>query len=152
MGGKTGNGRILIMDDDKMMRLIAVFLLNKLGYEAEAVANGEEAVELYQRERDEGKPFDAVILDIRVGGGMGGGEAVQHLHRIDPEAKVVISSGSHNDPLMRDFARYGFRNALPKPYGAADLGKVLSAILSGDSLDSFDATSRDMQSSPFAIS
>jgi two-component system cell cycle sensor histidine kinase/response regulator CckA len=154
MGNRTGNGngKILVMDDDKIMRLIAGFLLDQLGYEAEVAANGEEAVELYQKQKHEGKPFDAVILDIRVGKGMGGGETMQQLLRIDPDVQVVVSSGSHCDPLMIDFMQYGFRNALPKPYGAAELKRVLSSVLAGDDADSFDMSQGKTQQSPFAIS
>jgi two-component system cell cycle sensor histidine kinase/response regulator CckA len=131
MGNLSGSisGKILVMDDDKIMRMISVFLLDQLGYEAEAAANGEQAVELYQKQKKEGNPFDAVILDIRVGGGMGGEETVRHLLKIDPEVKVVVSSGCHSDRLMTDFTKYGFRNTLPKPYGAAELGRVLSSVL-----------------------
>jgi CheY-like chemotaxis protein len=125
-----GSGTILVMDDDKIMRLIAMFMLNQLGYEAEEAANGEEALALYEKQKQEGKPFDAVILDIRVDKGMGGEETMRHLRRIDPEVKAIISSGCHSDPLMVNFMQYGFNNVLPKPYGATELERTLSAVFS----------------------
>jgi two-component system cell cycle sensor histidine kinase/response regulator CckA len=124
------NGTILVMDDDRLMRMIAAFMLNQLGYEAQVAANGEEAVALYEAQKREGSPFDAVILDIRVDGGMGGGETLQHLRRIDPGVKVVISSGCHSDPLMVNYMQHGFNNVLPKPYGAVELEQTLSAVFS----------------------
>jgi CheY-like chemotaxis protein len=124
------NGSILVMDDDKIMRMIAVFMLNQLGYDAQMAANGEEAVALYETQKMEGRPFDAVILDIRVESGMGGEETMQQLRRIDPAVKVVISSGCHSDPLMVNFTQYGFNSILPKPYGAAELGQTLAAVFS----------------------
>ncbi len=148
-GKANSNGKILVMDDDKIMRLIAVFLLNQLGYEAEVAANGEEAVELFRKQRQEARPFDAVILDIRVGDGMGGGETMQQLLRIDPEVKAVVSSGSHSDPLMTDFMQYGFRNILPKPYGVTDLERVLSGVLAGADEDSFNMTAGERGRSPY---
>jgi two-component system cell cycle sensor histidine kinase/response regulator CckA len=125
-----GSGTILVMDDDKIMRMIAVFMLNQLGYEAEVAANGEEAVALYEKQKQEGRPFAAVILDIRVDRGMGGEETIQQLRRIDPGVKAVISSGCHSDPLMVNFMQYGFNNVLPKPYGAAELERTLSDVFS----------------------
>jgi two-component system cell cycle sensor histidine kinase/response regulator CckA len=116
------------MDDDNMMRLIAVFLLDQLGYEAYAAANGEEALALYEKQKQEGKPFDAVILDVRVDRGMGGAETIRNLLGMDPKVKAVVSSGSINDPLMVNFSQYGFSDVLPKPYGVEELAQALSGF------------------------
>jgi two-component system cell cycle sensor histidine kinase/response regulator CckA len=120
---------VLVMDDDSMIREIAVFLLDQLGYEAQVAANGEEALALYERQKQKGNPFDAVILDIRVESGMGGAETMRHLLAMDPSAKAVVSSGSLNDPLMINFTDYGFSNVLPKPYGVKELARTLSGVI-----------------------
>jgi CheY-like chemotaxis protein len=116
------------MDDDNMIREIAVFLLDQLGYEAQVAASGEEALTLYKKQTQKGKPFDAVILDIRVDRGMGGAETMQRLLGMDPSVKAVVSSGSHSDPLMVNFSQYGFSNVLPKPYGVAELAQTLAGV------------------------
>ncbi len=117
------------MDDDRIIRMVSVFVLNQLGYDAEAAVNGEEAISLYEKQMNSGKPFDAVILDIRVAGGMGGEEAIRHLLAIDSGIKAIVSSGFHRDPLMLDYRRYGFRGALQKPYGMTEVKEILAATL-----------------------
>jgi two-component system cell cycle sensor histidine kinase/response regulator CckA len=125
----AGKMKVLVMDDDKIIRMISIFLLNQLGYDAEAAVNGEEAISLYEKQKEAGTPYDAVILDIRVGGGMGGEETIRHLLRIDSGIKAIVSSGYHRDPLMLDYRRYGFRGTLQKPYGMDDVKKTLAGML-----------------------
>jgi two-component system, cell cycle sensor histidine kinase and response regulator CckA len=120
------------MDDEEMLRNLAEQMLGRLGYEAELAKDGIEAIQLYKGVREAGKPFDAVILDFTIKGGMGGKEAIKELLKIDPEAKAIISSGYSNDPIMSDFQAYGFRGALPKPYQMKGLKGVLEKVLSDE--------------------
>jgi len=125
----VGQGRILLMDDQDMVRRGACELLERLGYTPVATHDGEEAIRLYQEALSAGEPFDAVILDLTVPQGMGGKATVKELLATDPEAIVLISSGYIHDPLVTEHARHGFRGVLLKPYDLAELGKVLSAVL-----------------------
>lgn len=127
----TGSGRILVMDDVEMIRDLAGAALEALGYEAVLARDGAEAVALYAEAMQAGKPFAAVIMDLIVPGGVGGEEAVQALRRLDPLVKAVVSSGYSQDPVMANYAAYGFCAVLPKPYSIARLGELLHAILSG---------------------
>lgn len=68
-------GSILVMDDDEMIRVVAVAMLDKLGFKAVTCADGAEAVTMYRQSREKGERFAAVILDMTVPGGMGGKEA-----------------------------------------------------------------------------
>jgi CheY-like chemotaxis protein len=126
-----GSGRILLMDDEDPIREVAREILSTLGYEVELARDGTEAISLHRTARDSSHPFDAVILDLTVPGGMGGAEAVERLRKIDPEVKAVVSSGYSNDPIMSDYTRYGFRGVVAKPYTANELGATLRAITSG---------------------
>ncbi len=120
-------GRILLMDDEKMIRDLAEQMLNRLGYSVELAKDGAEAIELYKKATDSGKTYDVVILDLTVKGKMGGKGAVKRLLKIDPQVKAVVSSGYSNDPVMTDFRRYGFIGALPKPYTMKALLEALDS-------------------------
>ncbi len=124
-----GEGRILLMDDEKMVRLLIGQYLTHLGYEVEFAEDGHKAIELYRQSFESGKPFDVTILDLTVPGGMGGQEAVKELLTIDPDAKVIVSSGYSNDPVMANYEKYGFAGVIPKPYKIAPLSEVLKNII-----------------------
>jgi len=124
----VSTGKILVMDDEEMIRCLAKQRLIRFGYDADIAKDGAEAFELYKRALDSGKPYDAVILDLTVKKGMGGKEAVKKVLEIDPQAKAIVSSGYSTDPVLADFKRYGFIGALTKPYTMRDLGLVLGKI------------------------
>jgi two-component system, cell cycle sensor histidine kinase and response regulator CckA len=125
----AGCGRILVMDDDALIREVAKAMLEQLGYSADSVADGAAAVKRYRSSRDRGEPYIAVIMDLTVRGGLGGKEAVQQLLRVDPEVKVVVSSGYSADPVLANCREYGFSAVLAKPYSRLDLGRVLQELL-----------------------
>jgi len=127
----AGRGRVLIMDDEEIVRNICAEILKRLGYDVESVPNGQEAVERYEQRFKEGTRFDAVILDLTIPGGMGGREAVQKIIRLDPDAKVLVSSGYSNDPVMADYAGYGFRGLVPKPYSVQALSDAVNGLVGG---------------------
>jgi DNA-binding NtrC family response regulator len=91
--------------------------------------DGEEVIYLYQQALKEGSTFDAVILDLTVQGGMGGKEAIKKLREIDPKVKAIVSSGYSNDPVMSNFRKYGFQEAVKKPYKIQDMSKALNSVL-----------------------
>ena len=124
-----GHGRILVMDDEDFVRDAVRSLLEYLGYETEAAEEGKVALEKYKMAQKDGKPFDAVIMDLTVPGGMGGKDAVVELKKIDPDARVIVSSGYHNDPILAHYQDYGFDGVVPKPYQVEDLGRVVQAVL-----------------------
>ncbi len=126
---RHGKGRVLIMDDEEMILSIAKELLQHLGYEVVAAQNGEEAIGFYRQARELKKPFDAIILDLAIPDSMGGKEVMQELIAIDPQTKGIISSGYLNDPIIKDFRKYGFLDVLTKPYDANELDEKLQNII-----------------------
>jgi len=121
-------GRILLMDDEEMIRNLGRQMLIRVGYDVELAKDGVEAIELYQKAMDSGKPFDVVILDLTVKGGIGGRDAVKKILEINPQAKAIVSSGYSNDPVITHFREYGFIEALPKPYTVKDLSDALNKV------------------------
>ena len=111
------------MDDDPQITSLTAAMLESLEYKFDVAKNGAEAVQLYQRYFNIGRPYDAVILDITVVGGMGGEECFKHLRDCDPDVRAIISTGYDNDASARGFLDQGFCGYLTKPYRVADLGQ-----------------------------
>ena len=120
--------RVLVMDDEEMLRKLARQMLERMGYAVETVKDGVEAIALYKSQKDSGEPFDAVILDLTIKGGMGGEQTIRELLEINPDVKAIVSSGYFDDPVMSDFKKYGFMGALPKPYEKKALKEVLERL------------------------
>ncbi len=124
-----GEGKILVMDDEEIVRdIIGQFLLI-LGYNVEFAENGIEAIDLYRRSLESGERYEAVILDLTVPGGIGGKETIKELLEIDPEVKAIVSSGYSNDPVMANCEQYGFSGVIPKPYEIESLSQILKKVI-----------------------
>ena len=121
-------GRVLVMDDEEMLRELSSQILSFLGYEVTTCANGEQAIELYAADKRSGTPYFAVIMDLTIPGGMGGKEAAQHILSLDPCAKLIVSSGYSNDLALSDYGNYGFCGAVVKPYKVSELADTLDSI------------------------
>ncbi|MCD6224091.1 MAG: response regulator [Deltaproteobacteria bacterium] len=124
----AGKGRILVMDDEAMVLEVSAAMIKSLGYETAFAANGAEAVAKYKEAMDIGKPFDIVVLDLTVQGGMGGRGAIKRLLEINPQVKAIVSSGYSVDSAMAQFEEYGFIDVLAKPYKLETLGKTLHRV------------------------
>lgn len=125
-----GQGKVLVMDDDAKIREILCRMLGRLGYEADSASDGSQALEKFANATESGRPFDTVILDLTVPGGMGGKETMEKLLRIDPQVKAIVSSGYSDDPVMADFQKYGFSEVIAKPYRVVELSKILQRVIS----------------------
>lgn len=128
-GQKVGEGRVLVMDDDDSIRALLSAILNGAGYSVVLAADGAEAIEKYGKAKAAGTPFDAVIMDMTIPGGMGGREAIGELLRIDPLIKAIVSSGYANDPMMAEFQSYGFKGVVTKPYSVREMVNTLQKVL-----------------------
>jgi two-component system cell cycle sensor histidine kinase/response regulator CckA len=127
-----GQGRILVMDDQPSLRKIVGRMLEKLGYESGFAEDGAEAIRVVEEALETKRPFDAVILDLTIPGGMGGKEVIKKLLEIDPELKAIVSSGYSDDSVLSNFQEYGFKGMIPKPFESRSLGKVLHGVLKGE--------------------
>jgi nitrogen fixation/metabolism regulation signal transduction histidine kinase len=126
--------KILVMDDEKLVRDVVSDVLRNAGFEVFAAENGERAIELYLEASRSDVPFDAVILDLTVKGGMGGREVINKMLQIDPEVKGIVSSGYFDDPSITDFRQFGFKGAIAKPYNVDELEKTIYQVINKDSI------------------
>jgi PAS domain S-box-containing protein len=121
--------RILVLDDEPLIRDLLRELLLTLGYEVETAADGGATVRLYEQSVAEGRPFDLLILDLTTRGGLGGREALDQIRARHPAARAVVSSGYSHDPVMGRWADYGFKGVLAKPYTLEDLASLLTRVM-----------------------
>ncbi len=126
---QMGKGKILLMDDEEIIRKVVPRMLSRFGYEVVVTSNGEEAIKVYQNAISSGKKFDLVILDLTVPGGMGGKETLQELRKIDPKVKAIVSSGYSTEAIMADFRSFGFIGLVSKPFNMNELGKTIQSVL-----------------------
>jgi len=121
-------GRILVMDDEEVVRKVIGVSLELAGHEVELAAGGQQAVEAYKKALSLGRPFDAVLLDLTVRGGDGGYWALQRLLPVDPKVKAILMSGYTNDPLMLEPKQHGFKGVLTKPIDSKRLLAVFDNL------------------------
>jgi PAS domain S-box-containing protein len=120
---------ILVMDDEEMIRAVATAMLESCGYEVDSAIDGEEALQKYASAQKGDHPFDLVIMDLTVPGGMGGKDAILKLLELDPQAKAIVSSGYSTDAAMANYLDYGFRGRLAKPFQLKDLRQEVERVL-----------------------
>jgi CheY-like chemotaxis protein len=123
-------GKILVMDDDNLVRCLAGEQIKTLGHEVECAKDGMEAIEKFILAKDSGKPFDIVVLDLTVKSGIGGERTIGELRVIDPNVKAIVSSGYANSQAMANCSSYGFKARLTKPYSLEDLRDIINVLLS----------------------
>ncbi len=126
-----GGGRVLVMDDEEVVRTTVADMLTDLGYEVMLVRDGREAIERYREAMGTDRAFAAVIMDLTIPAGMGGKDAIRELLAIDPEVRAIVSSGYSNDPVMADHQAYGFRGIVAKPFEVQELSSTLHAVING---------------------
>jgi two-component system cell cycle sensor histidine kinase/response regulator CckA len=121
--------RILVMDDEELIRKLAAEFLTLWGCEVTVSKDGQEAITLYAQAMRQGQKFDVVILDLTIPGGMGGKETLKRLLSLDPKVRAIASSGYSHDPIVSDFRSHGFAAILPKPYDGNQIQRVVNQVI-----------------------
>lgn len=122
---RARTGRVLLMDDDVEVADVARDMLESLGFVTQVATSGTDAIDQFRAAEADGLPFDVVILDLTVPGGMGGREAVPHIRKIRTDVPVVVTSGYADDSVLARFGDYGFDGVLPKPFAIPDLRRAI---------------------------
>ncbi len=125
------SGRVLLMDDEDLVLTVGSRILQHIGFQAVCVKKGEDAIGEYRRSMEAGTPYDLVIMDLTIKGGMGGKDAVRHIKEIFPEARVIVSTGYSQDLAISDYGKFGFDGAIIKPYTVEDFKRVIDTVLGG---------------------
>ena len=121
-------GRILVMDDDAGIRVIVEKILSLQGFEVYTVRDGTETIAAFRRARDLGSPFDVVLLDLEVRGGMGGRECIARLRGEFPDVKALLSTGFSDDLILENHREHGFSGVLTKPFNMERLVSTVSRL------------------------
>ncbi len=126
---RFGTGRVLFMDDDPKICELTGAMIASLDYTHDIARNGDEAIQLYRRYLNVNRPYDAVLLDLTVIGGMGGEECFKRLRELDPDVRAIVTSGYDDDDMIKRYLEMGFVGYITKPYRVGDLGRVLKSVL-----------------------
>jgi PAS domain S-box-containing protein len=126
---EPARGRVLFMDDEVPILTMAERLMKRMGLEFESVADGAEAIKRYRSAKEAGRPFDLIVMDLTIPGGMGGREAISVLRKYDPGVRAIVSSGYSSDLAMADFRKHGFMGMVAKPYDISELATVIRSVL-----------------------
>ncbi len=126
--------RILILEDDPLVRSLIVRNLVTQGFEVIETADGTDTIKRYQESVEEDRPYDLVVLDLTIPNGLGGVRTMERLRQIDPNILAIVSSGYSDDPVMAKPAAYGFSAVLPKPYEPSDLLRLVKSVLNARGL------------------
>lgn len=126
------SARILIMDDEESVRMVAAACLRRAGAVVETVEEGDRAIRAYERALEAATPYAVVLLDLTVRSGVGGVEAARRLRERDPSARCLVMSGYSDDPVLADFRAYGFVGMVPKPFTYQQLVAAVSEVVARD--------------------
>lgn len=121
----AGNLRILVMDDEPLVLETIGGMLEALGHSVGLAESGNKVIGMYDEAIEAGNPYDLLILDLTVPGGMGGAETIKTLRSRYPGVRAFATSGYSNNPIMANHERYGFVGVIEKPFQLDQLGNSL---------------------------
>lgn len=123
------SGRVLLMDDETILRQVGSDILSLLGFQVDTVCDGEAALLSYRKAREEGLPYTLLVMDLTIRGGMGGVETIQRLREMDPKVLAIVSSGYSSGSVLSEYRDYGFSGIVSKPYRVEEMARVVERVL-----------------------
>ncbi len=120
-----GTGRILVVDDEPVIRITASAILGRLGYDVVVAENGYEGLEIFKQECDS---IDLVLLDM-IMPEMDGNRCFAAMKVIQPDVKVILSSGFTRDANVKELMDQGLCGFIRKPYRTAELSRLIGEVL-----------------------
>jgi CheY-like chemotaxis protein len=132
----AGEGRVLLMDDEETISDLVGAILTRAGYEVATASNGRDAIKTYRQAAAAHQPFDIVILDLTIRGGMGGEETLAELRAANPHVAAIASSGYSDESMLSRMKERGFLGVLPKPYLTHELLSTVKAVIAREKASS----------------
>jgi len=126
----VAGGKILLMDDEPIILDLGAKLLRHLGYDVVTAMHGAEAAAVFQEAKNGGSPFDVIILDLIIPGGIGADKVIDVIKKIDPGVRAIVTSGYADDPIIVDFQKHGFSGAMAKPFNLEELEREIARVMS----------------------
>lgn len=118
--------RVLLVDDDLMIRQIVVQMLEHMGVEVQSTESADEAVRTYQDALQDGRRYDLVIIDLNLGDETGGETVAAGIRKFDKDAYLVVTTGWDRDPRIQHYKEYGFSACLRKPFTLEELKNIVA--------------------------
>jgi PAS domain S-box-containing protein len=138
-----GKGPILVMDDDESIREVFRTIIERMGHTVMIAKNGEVAVSLFKKAVGDGRPFVVTFLDLTIKGGKGGLETLREIRLLQPHAKVVVTSGYSNNPIMAHPSENGFDDSLSKPFTSVEIARLFTRLHSQNPGNPFNPENPD---------
>jgi PAS domain S-box-containing protein len=126
---RRGAGRVLVMDDEPVVRTVTARMLKSAGYEVETAADGDAALALIMNRRDENRPFKLCLLDLTVASGRGGEEICAEVRTACPGLPIIAVSGYSESDVMARPEDFGFTASLRKPFTTAEITQLAALVL-----------------------
>ncbi|MHA1720469.1 MAG: hybrid sensor histidine kinase/response regulator [Promethearchaeota archaeon] len=117
---------VLLMDDNEDIHILVKRVFKKFKISMDSAYDGLETIEKYKKSLASGNPYSLIIMDLIIPGGLGGKETMKKLLEIDPNVKVIVSSGYSYDPILSNYEDYGFIDVLQKPFAIKSLKDMLT--------------------------
>ncbi len=121
------NIKILIVDDEELVRNIIKEMLESVGFYVETASNSKEAIEKFKNGE-----FHIVILDLTIPGDIDGREIAYRILKINSSAKIILASGYSNDYVIANFKKYGFKGSITKPFKFENLISEIKKVLNNN--------------------
>lgn len=109
-----------------VLQLVEEILVSQ-GYKVTKTYDGAERIAAFAKSF-KNDPFDLIITDLTVPGGMGGKEAIQHILKISTDARLIVSSGYSHDPVLSAYEDFGFIATLSKPFTSQEVKEVIQKV------------------------
>ena len=116
------------MDDEDFIRDVCGKMLSSMGYKTLRVKEGKEAMDLCLKSQNIHPPLKAALMDLTIPAGLGGREAAEIMHQINPELILIAMSGYSREAVMSHPARYGFTASIQKPFTLEELSRLLNRL------------------------
>ena len=120
--------RVLVLDDEPHICSMVEKALTREGHEVFCVSTGKAALRAYDKAEEFGHPFDVLLFDLDVRGGMRGDQTLSQIRSKNPKVKAIVTTGYVDDNVLENYLEHGFSGILTKPFRIAHLTSTIERL------------------------